>query len=565
VTRDWQQILARHSFLEGDALERATALLDPDSVAVLCGPFDRLESPWLEPQGIVPQADDGVVIARGTLDGRPAVIASIEQGFQGGGTGEVSGAKVSQALRLAAEASRAGTPTAAVLLFETGGVRLQEANLGLNAVAEICSAVLDLRPMAPVIGLVAGEVGSFGGMSIAAGLCTRLIITPQGRIGLNGPAVIEQEAGIEEFDAADRALIWSIDGGEQRAAIGLADKLVADDRDLIRAAVIEAVAAGVPPAGSHRSERIDVLGSRLASFDPHHAPAPQDLRQLWGPQFEPVDGAKPATAATPSATASRGRMWLSALAGAEPGAVIPSVIRADTADATYLAVVPDPQNPFHRARNGEVGLTESWALAAAIDSVIASNTKRAIVAVVDLPSQAYGRIEEMAGLHHAIAATVDAYHRARNAGHPTVAIVVGHALSGGFLAHGLQAQQILALDDPGVEIHAMHKAAAARITLRTVDELDELAKTVVPLSYNIRDWAQLGLCDRLLAVSDADHPTPADITTVRSAVDAAIAAARSAPRDLSNRLDSPGALTNRTASRAIRDAMSAQWHGTERP
>jgi biotin-independent malonate decarboxylase beta subunit/biotin-independent malonate decarboxylase gamma subunit len=569
VTQDWQQILARRSFLEGDALDRAAALLDPDGFRVLCGPFDRLESPWLEPQGIVPQADDGVVIARGTVADRPAVIASIEQGFQGGGTGEVSGAKISQALRLAAEASRAGSPTAAILLFETGGVRLQEANLGLNAVAEICSAVLDLRPLAPVIGVVAGEVGSFGGMSIAAGLCTRLIITPQGRIGLNGPAVIEQEAGIDEFDSSDRALIWSIDGGEQRTAIGLADKLVGDDRDLIRAAVLEAVAAGVPPAGTHRSERIDVLGSRLASLDPKNTPTPQDLRRLSGPMFEPIDGASPAKAATSSATMSRGRLWLSTLAATEPVAVIPSVIRADTDDATYLAVVPDPQNPFHRARNGEVGLTESWALAETIDEVVSADAalhmKRAVVAVVDLPSQAYGRIEEMAGLHHAIAAAVDAYHRARNAGHPTVAIVVGQALSGGFLAHGLQAQQILALDDPGVQIHAMHKSAAARITLRTVDELEKLAETVVPLSYHVRDWAQLGFCDGLLPVSDADAPTADDVSAVRHAVDAAIAAARSGPRDLSNRLGSPGALENRKASRAIRDVMSAQWHGAQRP
>jgi biotin-independent malonate decarboxylase beta subunit/biotin-independent malonate decarboxylase gamma subunit len=568
-TRDWTEILARRSFLEGDALERAEALLDPDSARVLCGPFDRLESPWLEPQGIVPQADDGVVIARGTLDGHPAVIASIEQGFQGGGTGEVAGAKISQALRLAADACRAGTATAAVLLFETGGVRLQEANLGLNAVAEICSAVLDLRPMAPVIGVVAGEVGSFGGMSIAAALCTRLIITPQGRIGLNGPAVIEQEAGIDEFDSSDRALIWSIDGGEQRTAIGLADKLVADDRDLIRAAVIEAVAAGVPAPGSHRSERIDVLGSRLASFDPRNAPAPQDLRRLWGSTFELLDGSAPATAATSSTPVGRGRQWLSALTETEPVAVIPSVIRADTADATYLAVVPDPQNPFHRARSGEVGLTESWALATAIDDVISSDAtvddKRAIVAVVDLPSQAYGRIEEMAGLHHAIATAVDAYHRARTAGHPIVAIVVGHALSGGFLAHGLQAQQILALDDPGVEIHAMHKSAAARITLRTVAELEKLAETIVPLSYNVQDWAQLGLCDGLLPVSDADDPTAGDVGAVRKAVDAAIGAARSGPRDLTNRLESPGALTNRKASRAVRDVMSAQWQDVDRP
>jgi malonate decarboxylase beta subunit len=243
--------------------------------------------------------------------------------------------------------------------------------------------------------------------------------------------------------------------------------------------------------------------------------------------------------------------------------VIPSVLRADTDGTVYLAVVPDPDNPFHRARAGEVGLTESLALAQTIRQTMSEDAsaqqRRAIVAVVDLPSQAYGRIEEMVGLHQTIAAAVDAYAAARVAGHPVVALVVGAALSGGFLAHGLQAQQILALDDPGVEIHAMHKAAAARITLRTVAELEELAKTVLPISYDVHDWAQLGFCDGLLAVHDADAPTPEDATAVRRAITAAIAAARRAPRDLSNRLDSDTAAAARAASRQVRDLMSRQW------
>lgn len=567
--QDQRQILSRIGFLEGDALTRARVLLDPGTARVLCGPFDRLESPWLEPQGVVPQADDGVVIARGNIGGRPAVIASIEQGFQGGGIGEVSGAKISQALLLAADACRAGTPTAAVLLLETGGVRLQEANLGLNAVAEICSAILDLRRLAPVIGVVAGEVGCYGGTSIAAGLCTRLIVTPQGRLSLNGAAAIEQEHGVEEFDSSDRALIWSMEGGEQRVAIALADELVPDDADRLRAAVCAAISAGAAPAGSHRSERVDVLASRLSVLDPSAAPTPQDLRRLWGPRYEPV-GHPAQSGSTVEATAtgpSRGRTWLTALAATEPTAVIGSVITADTAEATYLAVVPDPDNRFPRARSGEVGLTESWALADAIGRVIDQNahadTKPAIVAVVDLPSQAYGRIEEMAGEHQAIATAVDAYHRARNAGHPIVAIVAGTALSGGFLAHGLQAQQILALDDPGVEIHAMHKAAAARITLRTVDELEKLGQTILPLSYHVRDWAQLGFCDGLLAVSDADAPTPDDVAAVRDALRAAINNARTGPWDLSNRLDSAGAIQNRKASRIIRDTLAAQWRDSD--
>jgi malonate decarboxylase beta subunit len=196
------------------------------------------------------------------------VIAAVEQRFQGGGTGEVSGAKIAQALTLAAADSRAGRPTAAVILFETGGVRLQEANLGLNAVAEVCSALLDLRPLAPVVGVIAGTVGSFGGMSIAAGLCTSLIVTPQARLGLNGPAVIEQEAGIDEFDSSDHALIWAVNGGRQRHATGLADVLVPDDTDRIRAAVTDAIGAGAAPTDPFRSRRLDVLGSRLAAVDP---------------------------------------------------------------------------------------------------------------------------------------------------------------------------------------------------------------------------------------------------------------------------------------------------------
>jgi malonate decarboxylase beta subunit len=244
--------------------------------------------------------------------------------------------------------------------------------------------------------------------------------------------------------------------------------------------------------------------------------------------------------------------------------VIPSALRVVTDGALYLAVVPDADNPFYRARTGEVGLTESLALAQAVTEVVAadrqSDVKRAIIAVVDLPGQAYGRIEEMAGLHQAMASAADAYHGARTAGHPIVAVVVGTALSGGFLTHGLQANQILALDDPGVEIHAMHRSAAARITLRTVEQLDELAKTILPLSYDVRDWAKLGFCDGLLHVENADTPTDADVGAVNDAIAAAVVRARSGPRDLSNRLDSDTAVQTRHASRKVRELLGSQWH-----
>jgi malonate decarboxylase beta subunit len=106
----------------------------------------------------------------------------------------------------------------------------------------------------------------------------------------------------------------------------------------------------------------------------------------------------------------------------------------------------------------------------------------------------------------------------------------------------------------------MHKAAAARITLRTVDELDELAKTIVPMSYNVEGWAKLGFCDGLLKVENADAPTPHDVETVGAAIAAALERARVGPLDLSTRLDSDAAVTTRHASRAVRDLLARQWN-----
>ncbi|WP_114395919.1 biotin-independent malonate decarboxylase subunit beta [Oleisolibacter albus] len=278
--QDWQKFLARKSFIELSAQDRATALLDAGSGRVILGPFDRLKSPWLPQQGIVAQADDGVVLVRGTIDRQPAVVAAIESDFQGGSMGEVAGAKIAGALEMTLADHRKGIPTRPVILFETGGVRLQEANLGLAVIAEIHAAIVALRPHVPVVGVIAGMVGCFGGMSLAASLCSHLVATKQARLGMNGPEVIEQEAGIQELDASDKRTIWSLIGGEQRFAIGQVDALVEDDADAIAAAVRAAFAAGVP--ATPRSARVDEYLAKLAAFDPTQAPDPKALRAAWG-------------------------------------------------------------------------------------------------------------------------------------------------------------------------------------------------------------------------------------------------------------------------------------------
>ncbi len=253
------------SFIELSARERARRLLDAGTFRELLGPFEHITSPWLEPQGIVTQADDGMVVAKGTIEGKPAVVVAVEGAFQGGSMGEVSGAKMASALELAAEDNRNGIPTQAVLLLETGGVRLQEANLGLAAIADIHAAIVDLRRYTPVVGIVAGTVGCFGGMSIAAALCSYLIVTREARLGLNGPQVIEQEAGIEEYDSRDRPFIWSMTGGDVRYRNGFVDAEVPDGLNAVKQAMNQCIARGVPE--QHRSDKFAQFLTALQGFD----------------------------------------------------------------------------------------------------------------------------------------------------------------------------------------------------------------------------------------------------------------------------------------------------------
>ncbi len=106
-----------------------------------------------------------------------------------------------------------------------------------------------------------------------------------------------------------------------------------------------------------------------------------------------------------------------------------SVLVADAAweqdRMRLLTIVPAPANRLPRARHGELGLDEGWALAHHVREAIAadrSGTKRPIIAIVDVQSQAYGRTEALLGIHLSLAAAADAYATARMAGHPVVAL-----------------------------------------------------------------------------------------------------------------------------------------------
>jgi malonate decarboxylase beta subunit len=224
------------SFYEASARTRLELLLDAGSFVEFIGPEQREVSPHLKIFDLPEQFDDGLVVGHGRLDDAPVFVAAQEGRFMGGAFGEVHGAKLIGLLRAARQI--ASMPV--LILFDTGGVRLQEANAGELAIAEIMRAVMEARSAGvKVVGLIGGRSGCYGGGGLIAGCCSALAVSEPGRIAVSGPEVIETNRGVEEFDSRDRALVWRTMGGKHRRLLGAADVFADDNVQDFREAALE--------------------------------------------------------------------------------------------------------------------------------------------------------------------------------------------------------------------------------------------------------------------------------------------------------------------------------------
>lgn len=259
-----RSISAPVSYAECSARERLLGVIDDRRFHEWLPPSDRLTSPHLAQLGVPSSFDDGVAIGSARLDGRPVFVAAQEGAFMGGGVGEVHGAKLVGLLRRALR----DRPEAVLLLLESGGVRLHEANAGLIAVSEVMRAVLDVRAAGiPVLALIGGANGCFGGMGIVARCADQVLMSDIGRLAMSGPEVIEAFFGVEEYDSRDRALVWRTTGGKHRWLTGDCDDLVEDDVDAFRQAAIDAMTKGRPVTLEHLEAEHALLTKRLALLD----------------------------------------------------------------------------------------------------------------------------------------------------------------------------------------------------------------------------------------------------------------------------------------------------------
>ena len=511
--------MMKHSFYEANARQRIAGLVDTGSFRELLPPAERATSPHLPLLDTPVAFDDGVVVGEAMLAGRAVLIAAQEGGFMGGAVGEVHGAKLTGLFERAIDAARGGAKVAVLLLLESGGVRLHEANAGLIAVSEAMRALLAARVAGVTVsGLIGSSVGCFGGMGLIAACCDGLAMSEEGRFGMSGPEVIETKHGVEEFDSRDRALVWRTTGGKHRYLLGDVDVLVDDDIAAFRDAAIAMLDHRRPLSLAGLLVEQAALAARIARFG-----TLKDALDLWralgvaDPDALPLlerDAFMAATAqvrrgsvgdrpveATPivhdrSAAASSAGL-LDALFPAGHAVAVDDHFVVGTAivDKATICVVGTTDH-------AEIGIELALAMATEVLRTVREHPGRAILMLVDTQGQRLRRRDELLGINVYMAHLAQCMEVARRAGHRLVSLVHGRAVSGGYLTGGMMADACFAL--ASAEISVMNLPGMARVTKIPQARLEELAETSPVFAPGAANYVKMGALEGLWSDDPGD-------------------------------------------------------------
>jgi acetyl-CoA carboxylase carboxyl transferase subunit beta len=131
--------------------------------------------------------NDAVVNARGTLDGRDALISAMEYSFIGGSMGSVVGEMITLAIERALEETKP-----LIIISASGGARMHEGTLSLMQMGKVSAALARLDDAhLPFISILTDP--TTGGVTASYAMLGDLnIAEPNALIGFAGPRVIEQ-------------------------------------------------------------------------------------------------------------------------------------------------------------------------------------------------------------------------------------------------------------------------------------------------------------------------------------------------------------------------------------
>lgn len=129
-------------------------------------------------------------------------------------------------------------------------------------------------------------------------------------------------------------------------------------------------------------------------------------------------------------------------------------------------------------------------IAAEVLDIIAEDTQIPVVFIVDTQGQALSRSDELLCLNRTFAHLASCVDLLRRKQHPNLAIILGEAVSGGFLSYGLMSNQVFALESSQVKV--MDLNAMARVTKIPVERLKELSQSSAIFAPGVENFYKMG-------------------------------------------------------------------------
>jgi acetyl-CoA/propionyl-CoA carboxylase carboxyl transferase subunit len=141
---------------------------------------------------LAPRDDSGVLAARGLIDGTPAVSFASDATKMGGAMGTEGCEQIVDSIDLAV---RERIPV--IGLWHSGGARLAEGVVALDAVGQVFAAMVRASGRVPQISVVLGPAA--GGAAYGPALTDIVVMSKGGRIFVTGPEVVRSVTG-EQVD-----------------------------------------------------------------------------------------------------------------------------------------------------------------------------------------------------------------------------------------------------------------------------------------------------------------------------------------------------------------------------
>ena len=137
-----------------------------------------------------------------------------------------------------------------------------------------------------------------------------------------------------------------------------------------------------------------------------------------------------------------------------------------------------------------VGVEAALILADFVLGIIKESPGRPILMLVDTQGQRLSKRDELLGINGYLAHVAKCLELARQRGHQLITLIYSEAVSGGFLAFGMMADEIHTLAEAKVRV--MNLPAMARITKLPLETLQELSAKSPSFAPGVDNFYKLG-------------------------------------------------------------------------